>query len=742
MGKGNRNRLDRIDAATEPKKAKQKVRKPRKPMSRTAKVAIACVLAVLIVGGIVAGALWSNGVFRSRTPLVKSNTGNYNLTKASATYLLWESQINYMVNLYAQYGIISSSTNAQTMRSYYANFFSNNRTSFATEEAVVKALNESKDALTGYVAVCDIADTLDVTLTKEEIKAARENAITMLNSWVSIAEEAALSKLNSGTSGSGTNAVAYTQKDYRKDTCSSVNDFLKKYVGPGITKQDVMDAAVIATLYNKALSEKNDRIETALIESGAMNAEELEKYRDNNKSTFFSSDYLQYETEDADLIEQLKNITADTEDEKVKAIKKLIATTVAEKAYPALFNKYASAANKDATDLYNKIKNGEKFGKDDLTGYGLSYFEKKTADEIDTEKVKSWITDSSRKENDYETIAVSDDGIYVVVFLSKETTTVSDKSVDCYTYALKKFDLKEAPDTYLGTDFKKDLIQSVLVNLKLADDNEEEIYKSDDTAKDGDSEDKKELITAGAAIVGDMKDEVSTALSVKNDKYQAEDKDADKDERDEYLQWLFGTEEGDKKADPAATGDTKVIEKTEGKDDSKKTTYTFYVAVDAMKLDDDDAVWGGYLRFTGDEETRLKAAREAEEKLYKNGAQLTGKELWSALQELGATVNYGFEKSDLSSMTALSDWLFDDGRSSSTMAIVSGKEKESSSSSSSEETDVTYLAVLLEQTECWRATAFSGCISEQLENWLEECRAGYDLNYDLIEKITETEAAS
>ena len=737
MGKGNRNRLDRAEAATEPKKASAKVKKARKPMSKTLKVTIACALAVLIVCGVVVSALWSNGVFRSRTPLVKSTTGDYNLTKASATYLLWESQINYMISLYTQWGIINSS-NAS---SYYGNILSNYRSSFATEDAVVKALNQSKDSLTGYVAVCDIADTLDVSLTREEIKEAKDNAITALNTWVSIAEQTALANLQSGSKGSGDKKVAYTQKDYRKDSCSSVNEFLKKYVSPGITKQDVMDAAVIAALYNKALTEKNERIEASLIENGVMTVEALEKYRDNNKADFFSTDYLQYVTKDAALIEALKNITADTEDGKIKEIKKTIATAVAEKVYPALFNKYATGANAEATELYNKIRDGGLFTEEALTGYGLTYCKDKLADDISVEKVKSWLTDSSRKANNYDTVAVAEDGIYVVVFLSKETKD----SKDYYTYAFKKCDLTEAPDTYRETEFKKDLIQSVLVKLELAEG--EEIYKSGDKPADNEaSEDKKELITAGAAIVGDMNAEVSTALSVKNDKYKAESLKDGKDERDDYLQWMFGTVEGDNKADPAATGDTKVIEKTEGSDDDKKTTYTFYVLVDAMKLDDDTAIWGGYLKFTGDEETRKKSAEEAMQKLYKDGVQLTGVELWRALQELGATVDYGFKSSGLTSMTALSDWLFADGRSNSTMAIVSGKEKKNSSSSSasstSTEIDVTYRAVLIEQTECWKATAFSGCITEQRNDWLEACRKGYDLNYDLIEKITETDAKS
>lgn len=735
MGKGNRNRLDRMGAETEPKKSAPKAKKAHKPLGKTAKVTIACVLAVLIVGGIVVGALWNNGAFRSRTPLVKSTTGEYNLTKASATYLLWESQINYMLNLYSQWGILNES-NAS---GYYSSALTNYRSAFATEEAVTKALNQSKDALTGYVAVCDIAGTLDVSLTKEEIKTAKENALSALNTWMTIAEQTALSNLQSGSTGSGDSAKAYTQKDYHNDSCSSVNEFLKKYVSPGITKQDVTDAAVIAALYNKALTEKNDRIEESLIENGVMNAEELAKYRDNNKADFFSTDYLRYVTEDTDLIESLKAISAEDPDEKIKEAKKLIATAVAEKSYTALFNKYAEGANAEATALYNQIKEGNQFTKDILNGYGLTYYEKTASDDIDVEKVRTWITDSSRKANDLETIAVSDNGIYVAVFIKKDT----QDSKDVYTYALKKCKLVDAPDAFKGDDsFKANLIQSILVNLKLADG--EEVYKTGDTA-DGKEGDEKDRITTANSILADMKSEVNTALTIKNDKYKAEDLKDDQDQRDEYLQWMFGTEEGDKKADPAADADAKIIEETTGEGDEKKTTYTYYMVVESMKLDDDDAIWGGYLKFTGDETTRLKLAKEAEEKLYKDGKQLTGVELWHALQELGASVDYGFESSDLSSMTALSDWLFGDGRTNSTMAIVSGKEKESSSSSSSASTaeiDVTYLAVLIEQTECWKATAFSALISEERDNWLEECRKGYDLNYDIVEKVTETTASA
>ena len=740
MGKGNRNRLDRTDAVKESKKAAPKIRKTRKPMAKTVKVTVACVLAFLIVAGIVVGALWSNGVFRSRTPLVESKNGQYNLTKASSAYLLWESQINYMISLYTSWGYLSESN----ALSIYANLLTNYRTEFTSPASLRKALEQSADSLTGYVAVCDIADTFGIALTKEEIKTARANALTSLDTWVNIANNVAMSKLNSGSKvkvddgKGGTKEVTYSQKYYNKDICSNGSDFLKKYVGSDVTKQDVQDAAVIAALYNKVLTTKNEQVEEALIKNDVMDRTQLEAYRDSNPSDFFSTDYIQYVTEDKELKEKIENATD------AKAVKELIARAVAEKAYKAFYNKYASGTNAAAEALYAKITSETKLDKDTLTGadFGMDFKDPTKKDDIkDPDKVKSWVTDSARKAGDKETVAVIDQGIYVVVFLGK--TTDSDKN-DLYSYALKKFELADAPDSYKDSaTFKQDIINSVLINLELieATDDIKEIYKSDTKPGNEDSADTKARKEAAVSILKEVKSEVSTAITTKNEKFTKftdEDFTGDNQDKDLLKKFLFGKNFADK--DWAKEAASYVEEKTEGEGENKKTIYTVYSVIKPMKLDDDNAIWGGYIKFTGSD--RDTKAEEAKAKL----AGKSGVELWRALQELGASVKYGFESSDLTKMTALSEWMLSKDRTNGEIGVVKGTETESSSSSSSSgstttKTDVTYVAVVMEKTECWLASAMSGSINKTIEDWLKDCRKDYKLNATIIDALP-TEATT
>lgn len=738
MGKGNRNRLDRTDVVKEPKKAAPKVKKQRKPMAKAAKVTIACVLAFLIVAGIVVGSLWSNGVFRSRTPLVESKNGQYDLTKASSAYLLWESQINYMISLYSSWGYLTESN----ALSIYANLLTNYRTEFTTPSSLRKALEESADSLTGYVAVCDIADTFGIELTKEEIKTAKANALTSLDTWVNIANNVAMSKLSSGSAVSvddgkgGTKEVTYSQKYYNKDICSNGSDFLKKYVGSYVTKQDVQDAAVIAALYNKVLTTKNEQVEEALIVNNVIDKAQLEAYRDSNPEDYFSTDYIEYVTEDKDLKEQIENASD------AKTVKELIARAVADKAYKAFYNKYASGANAAAEALYEKITSETTLTKDNLTGadYGMEFRGPAKKDALtDPTAVKTWVSDSSRKAGDKETIAVTDDGIYVVVFIEKTTDSSEN---DLYSYAIKKFDLVDAPASFKDSEtFKQDIINSVLINLDLIEETDDikEVYKSDTKPADDDSKDTKTRIETAVSILKEVKSEVSTATTTKNEqftKFTDEDFNDDNKEKDLLEKFLFGKSFADK--DWAKEAESYVEEKTEGEGEDAKTTYTIYSVITPMKLDDDKVIWGGYIKFTGsDRDTEAEAAKE--KLVGKSGA-----ELWRALQELDATVDYGFESSDLTDMTALSEWMLSDDRSSGEIGIVKGTETETVDSSVTT-TEVTYVAVVMEKTECWLASAMSASINQTIEDWLEECRKDYKLNTAIIDALpTEatTEAAT
>ena len=97
MGKGNRNRDYRsaeLAAATGKKKAR-KAPRAKRPMPTWLKRTIAITVAVVLVLGIVAAIMASNGVFRRMQILVKSKTGEFNVNRQVATFLAWELEYYY-----------------------------------------------------------------------------------------------------------------------------------------------------------------------------------------------------------------------------------------------------------------------------------------------------------------------------------------------------------------------------------------------------------------------------------------------------------------------------------------------------------------------------------------------------------------------------------------------------------------------------------------------------------------------
>ena len=220
-------------------------------------------------------------------------------------------------------------------------------------------------------------------------------------------------------------------------------------------------------------------------------------------------------------------------------------------------------------------------------------------------------------------------------------------------------------------------------------------------------------ISGAASFLLDMKSQVNSALSTKTKTYLTP-KD-ENDDREELIRWLFTKKTAEECKTDRPEGSTAVL-------DHNKTAY---VIVNPMKLDEDNAVWGGYLRFTGDD--RDTKATEAFGKL--NGK--TGLELWKELQEQSATTKYGFEFSDFTTTTELSKWILSSDRKNGNLEKFSGKEKDTSSSSGtsqSKEIDVTYVAAVLERTVCWKACAFEAMLKEQLEDWVNGHGNGFTVN--------------
>lgn len=811
MGKGNRNRLGRVDTPVESQKATPKAKKSRKPLTKAAKIAVAGFLAILIVAGTVVGALSCNGVFRSRTTVVSGSLNNRNITLSEgvATALLWlngfkhgSTQVSGAFNLSNGYYFLYSSSS--TTNSYAAkvdSYLSDCKTYLRNYPGNAFDNADNQKLLRNYAALSVLADTEEfgISLTKEEKKNAAKNAEEYISFWQNVANTLASTKLISTSSN-------YSQKNYRADSSTSINEFLTKYVGKNVAKSDVEEAMRISVLYEKVQEEQKNRLEAALVKDGVMDEEKLAAYLASHMEDFYNTEYISYDvTDKAALAEKLKQAAS------VKAFKELVARDVMTGSYTELYNKYYTESGRTAEDIVNLLKGT--FNKNLKTLLGMDYYSEVIAEDIAAGTVKDWLTSSSRKANDMDTVTVDGED-YTVVYLAKGNKTVTEnekevekttytyalkkgtdakeyldiakaggykaadgstdkilslKSVDLkkrtddaaslpeavktwitsssreagnvnlfvvkddgiytvmylgsetesgkttYTYATRKFLLSTAPDGVDGDEkFKENLILSALVNLGIVDEDKDngivEIYKTSSKAEKAEDELR---ITAAASILKDMKSQVNSALSTKTKTYVTP-KD-ENDDREELIRWLFTKKTAEECKTDRPEGSTAVL------DDNK----TAYVIVNPMKLDEDNAVWGGYLRFTGDD--RDTKATEAFNKL--NGK--TGLELWKELQEQSATTKYGFEFSDFTTTTELSKWILSSDRKNGNLEKFSGKEKDTSSSSGtsqSKEIDVTYVAAVLERTVCWKASAFEAMLKEQLEDWVNGHGNGFTVN--------------
>jgi succinate dehydrogenase hydrophobic anchor subunit len=87
MGKGNRNRETRGIEYVNVSPKQKKAPKHKKPMPAWLKKAITIAVVVVLVLGIVAAILASNGTFKRWQVLVKSKTGEFTVNRQVATFL-------------------------------------------------------------------------------------------------------------------------------------------------------------------------------------------------------------------------------------------------------------------------------------------------------------------------------------------------------------------------------------------------------------------------------------------------------------------------------------------------------------------------------------------------------------------------------------------------------------------------------------------------------------------------------
>ncbi len=664
MGKGNRNRQNReveeqieiVNAAP----AKKKKTRVRKPLSPKVKSIIAYAITIVLLLGALVGILAGAGTFKRANIVVKSQSGDYNLNQQMATYILWNRAYSQAYNEWSNLSSseqtsISNQINGGTelTASQYALYAA----STMIQNTLKSSFESAESTLRSYVAVCDIAEELGITVSKDEYKQAMSEVQEQFEYMASYS--------------------GYSVKAYLRTT-----------IGNNVKMKDIKKATKIELLYSKVMESEMSRIESLVEEKN------LTDYREAHPEYFYSTDYISYvigENEEALKAELLAATDA-------KSFKTILANHSFEKNFNTAFNKFT--AQSKANDLQTALKDAlkDKTAVEDfdaaITAEKDAETPKLTADDavasvtkgqegLDA-KVSDWIFASSRKAFD-TTVVTTDDAYFVVALRTKPENDTAEALI-------KKYDKMKDTDSFEGdADFKANLQSTILVDLELEEKQDGKTYY--DTAEE-------------TSTIGKIKAEIQTAIEKlidkKNEPYQAEP------EALSYQDWMFDKDTIDAPAD-AVAGKVKEFSKTEGEGDNAKTTVTVYCILEAMKINTDPLVDGGYLKF--DKESHATEAKD----FYDTLAGLTGSDLSDKFRANStAVVSTVLSETSLEKETELSAWLFSADRKENDVEIISADGK-------------TYVAFFNDSTPTWEVLAENGYINETITNWLDEISADYEL---------------
>ena len=667
MGKGNRNRQNRIDeqpiaeTKTAPKAKKQK--RYRKPLSEGMKNFIAGAVALLVIAAIVVGSLASAGTFKRNNILVHSKSGDYDINQQMATYMVWDAL--YYTGYYQwQYysSSIKESTGITNQQEYCMAYAMS-----GVQDTLLTSINTYTDTLKEYVAVCDAAAGLGISLSKEEIEEAQEEAVAQIESM------ATSSQLNA-------------------------KGFLNYYIGNNVKMKDVKATAVLQKLYSKVMEDRQVALEDSITD------EILKNYRDENPASFYSTDYISFDTTEAAMKDLL--LTAKS----VNEFKTLLVKDVFDNGdtnYKSVYNKYATTFHGDATKLEAALEK-----KTTLEELNTAIANAKTVEEGKTamledadvikeytkdqdgldKAVSAWMFADSRAEFNSDIISTAD-AVYVVVLASDPAENKVNALVKTYT-------LSDGASYGEGENkdesFKQNIYNTLLVELEL-------LEKTDEMKLYSDSEDK---------VIMDILDDLKTAM----EKAIPADKTANYVEEPEegtYQDWMFDKIENKVITSPVAAGAVKDFSKSETKDEVTTVTYTVYCIVEPMKYDTDPLVDGGYIEFKDDNHA------ETAKTFYESLNGLTGDALKAKFTaNSSATVSETISGDSLHD--ELKDWLMDPARTKDNTALLAAEDTSAHKH--------TYVAFFNDSVPSWEYSAENGYINQELSDWVKELIADYTLD--------------
>lgn len=680
MGKGTRNRQVRdVESGVEMVKAAPKKKKTRKPLSNTAKNIIEYAIVLTLVLAIVAGALVSAGTFKRANILVHSQSGKWDLNQQQVTYFIWtdiyqQALQNEYYNAYLQgsstsmdYSSMMSTainTAAGTVQYYLSSAINGDAESAGYGEFMKK-----------FVAVLDEADNRGISLSKEEIKTAKDEAVQGIKDMAS----------------------------YFQTTRKS---FLKNAVGCNIKMKDIKSLAVMEALYTKVIESKEAELKDAL---EGVKAETLEEYRENNKESFYYTEYLSYapKTEETDLIAALDKLVSAEGETTVEEFKTVFAQDVFNTKFESIYNKHNAETDADVLEAALKSQNAESWDaaiqsateKKLLTAEDTVKEYAKDTQEL-PEDVTKWFTAEGRQAYDATQIDIKKadseeiESIYVVVL--KEITDTSVKAlVKVYNY------VDVTTDDY--KTFEKNVLNTLLVQFEL-------IEKNDDMTL----LDEVEADSTEGKIIDELKTEIekkfqnagftdSSNKEKTNTLYFDADITEDELKAKPYLNWILSAE--------TANGKVNKFDVPETVEGVETTTATYFCIVKSLDYDKSPLVDGGYVEFD--------SVAAAEEFLASVSGK-TGTDLETAFTEKSGTVSTSISEDGLND--ELKAWLFDSARAAGNMEVVSSGEK-------------AYVAYFNGSTPTWEANAESSYLEEKLENWINDLSVPYAINEKALKRI-------
>ena len=426
MGKGSRNRqLHQQDRVENPEKYKKK--KVQKPLPKWVTPLICIVLLVAIIGGVATNIVVKYGLIQNSRIVVESKTGKFDVTQKVATYVAWKN-LYYeasMYWLYCKYGIYEDTqgiTKSESEGGYSQEQYALAIAQYSLEYTLRDAIDGTVDALIEWVAVCDAAKKAGIKLDAEDKKIVNESIESLT-----------------------TTATNYGY--------ASLNAFLSVAMGKGMRESDIRKAEEMSALYNKYCTKMQVDFEKNL------SLEEVISFRDAHPENYYKLDYLMYSAATKDLADKYAAATD------AESFKELILLDHFEENYKTAFNKYTTQVT--ATADYDSIKgvtdaNGGTALSDKLNAMeGMSDLTTYNSTDETNEDLKKWLFSTARKHQE-SALIVSDDVIYLAVFLAPEANATSVQA-RVKTY---EFDSGENYDGH--TDFKAQLKQH-LQNTKVTE---------------------------------------------------------------------------------------------------------------------------------------------------------------------------------------------------------------------------------------------------------------------------------